>query len=53
MPAPRPTFGYGGAVFNAQPELRERVPGIFMGESARAALDQVTRLLADRPPPAA
>lgn len=45
LPAPRPLFGYGGHIFNAQPELRPRVPGIFLGESARGAVGYITALL--------
>ena len=41
---PRPKFGFGGRIFNLQPKLRESVPGIFLGEDARAARDQVRRL---------
>jgi len=48
MDAPRPVFGYGGSAFNARPELREQVDGIFMGENARVAVEQVTRAMAER-----
>jgi MerR family transcriptional regulator, light-induced transcriptional regulator len=45
MDPPRPLFGFGGASFNRQPELRERVPGFFLGENARQATDNLARLL--------
>lgn len=31
----RPLIGYGGRIFNEQPEWRDRVPGIFLGETLR------------------
>lgn len=46
-PPPRPIFAYGGQIFNVRPELREGVPGIFLGESARAAADYVSALMAE------
>lgn len=46
LDAPRPEFGYGGAIFNAEPSLRAEVPGIFLGETARAAVDNVGKVLA-------
>jgi len=45
MPAPRPVFAYGGHVFSADPDLRQGVPGIFLGESARSAVEYVIALL--------
>jgi methanogenic corrinoid protein MtbC1 len=47
MAPPRPLFAYGGRIFNAEPGLRANVPGIFLGESARAAADYVSALMAD------
>lgn len=37
--------GYGGRIFNHQPELRQSVPAVFLGEDARALADAVARLL--------
>jgi DNA-binding transcriptional MerR regulator/methylmalonyl-CoA mutase cobalamin-binding subunit len=45
MPAPRPIFAFGGGVFNKRPELRERVPGIFLGESTRSAVGYILELV--------
>jgi DNA-binding transcriptional MerR regulator/methylmalonyl-CoA mutase cobalamin-binding subunit len=39
-------LAYGGLVFNLLPELRERIPGYFLGESLDAALQAVEELLA-------
>ncbi len=49
MPAPRPLFGFGGRVFNVQPELRTRVPGIFLGENARTAVNYTLALISGSP----
>lgn len=46
MPPPRPVFGYGGPIFNVKPDLRSVVPGIFLGESARAAVEYMAALVA-------
>jgi methanogenic corrinoid protein MtbC1 len=48
MPSPGPVFGFGGNIFNARPELRDQVPGVFMGETARQALENVSQILAQR-----
>jgi MerR family transcriptional regulator, light-induced transcriptional regulator len=45
MAPPRPIFTYGGRIFNVRPELRDAIPGIFLGESARAAADYVNALV--------
>lgn len=45
-PAPRPLFGYGGRIFNVQPELRDQVPGIFLGENVRSSAAYVAALVA-------
>lgn len=45
MTPPRPLFAYGGRIFNVRPELRAGVPGIFLGESARAAAEYVNALV--------
>jgi DNA-binding transcriptional MerR regulator len=31
LPEPRPVFGFGGRVFNLNPQLGEHIPGIFLG----------------------
>jgi methanogenic corrinoid protein MtbC1 len=48
MDPPRPVFGFGGGIFNARPELRARVPGVFLGENASTALENVGNVLAQR-----
>lgn len=45
MPEPRPLFAFGGRIFNVQPELRNRIPGIFLGENARSATTYVAALM--------
>ncbi len=44
-----PLFGYGGSAFNHDPELRERVGGVFLGEMLDAAVDRVKHLLDSSP----
>ncbi len=41
----RPVYAYGGVIFNILPELRARVPGIFLGEDAAHAVDAARALL--------
>jgi methanogenic corrinoid protein MtbC1 len=43
---PTVRFGYGGRIFNQNPELRETVPGIFLGQDARTLTETVTILMA-------
>lgn len=47
MPAPRPIFAYGGRAFNVQPDLRTEVPGLFLGESSRAAVAYIMELIGE------
>jgi DNA-binding transcriptional MerR regulator len=42
---PRPRFGFGGRIFNADAALRASLPGIFLGENADAARQAVRQLL--------
>lgn len=42
---PRPLFGFGGRAFNHNPALRERLAGHFLGESVKAGLETIVRLL--------
>jgi|SRR5579859_813871 len=42
---PRPNFGFGGRLFNAEPQRRATVPGVFLGENAEQARDRVRELL--------
>jgi len=41
-------LAYGGRVFNAIPELRQRIPGHFLGEQMTAIPQVVNRLLSGR-----
>jgi DNA-binding transcriptional MerR regulator len=43
-------LGFGGRVFNLMPELRERIPGYFLGESLQRALPMVQQILSASPP---
>jgi methanogenic corrinoid protein MtbC1 len=45
---PVPLFGYGGRAFNLNPELRQRVPGYFLGETLDEACKTIARLLAQK-----
>ena len=47
---PQPVFGFGGSIFNRHPELRDAVPGIFLGEHVHDAVELITALLAERLP---
>ncbi|HEX9013772.1 MAG TPA: cobalamin-dependent protein [Anaerolineaceae bacterium] len=42
---PAPLFGYGGRAFILQPDLRQSVPGIFLGENLAQTVSAVRRLL--------
>jgi methanogenic corrinoid protein MtbC1 len=53
MPASRPLFAFGGRIFNVQPELKTQVPGIFLGESARSAVNYIINLISESPHPGA
>lgn len=35
----RPLVAYGGQIFNDEPEWREKVPGLFLGETLREGLE--------------
>jgi DNA-binding transcriptional MerR regulator len=42
-------FAYGGLVFNLIPDLRDRIPGHFLGETLVEAPDAVEDLISQRP----
>lgn len=42
-------LAYGGRIFNANPALRERIPGHFLGEDLRQVAATVERLLVNKP----
>jgi cobalamin-dependent methionine synthase I len=42
---PNVRFGYGGRIFNQNPELRESVPGVFLGVDARSLTETVGALM--------
>ncbi|HEU5102472.1 MAG TPA: B12-binding domain-containing protein [Roseiflexaceae bacterium] len=44
--------GYGGRVFNINPELRHSMPGIFLGHDARELVDITVQLLSHASAPA-
>ena len=46
---PRPVIGYGGRAFNAHPELRSTMAGVFAGATALEAVETVGDLLTERP----
>ncbi|MCA9973900.1 MAG: MerR family transcriptional regulator, partial [Anaerolineales bacterium] len=44
-------LAFGGRIFNYIPQLRERIPGFFLGERLEGAARSVAQLLAQRPSP--
>jgi len=38
-------IGYGGGIFNRLPEIRERVPGFFLGEKLSRAVEEIEKLI--------
>ena len=49
---PQMHVGYGGRVFNVNPELRHSMPGIFLGHNARELVDTAVQLLSRGASPA-
>jgi methanogenic corrinoid protein MtbC1 len=47
---PQPVFGFGGGIFPRHPELRDTVPGVFLGEHIQDAVRMITLLLAEHSP---
>jgi MerR family transcriptional regulator, light-induced transcriptional regulator len=45
----KPFVGFGGRVFTEKPEWRQRVPGVFLGESLEEGLETIDRLLQGQP----
>ena len=43
--AGRPVMGFGGRIYNEQPEWRDKGPGIFLGTSLAEAVETLERLL--------
>ncbi len=41
----RPVVAYGGLIFNEQPEWRDRVPGMFLGETLGDGVDRLEAAL--------
>ena len=37
----RPLVAFGGQIFNQEPEWREKVPGLFLGETLREGIDNL------------
>ncbi|MFN8597129.1 MAG: MerR family transcriptional regulator [Anaerolineae bacterium] len=48
LPAQRPIFTFGGPAFNDYPELRTRVPGVFLGETIQAGIAVIEHLMQTR-----
>ena len=42
-------LAFGGRAFNLMPDLKDYIPGFFLGESLDAAVETTTRLLSTRP----
>jgi len=47
LDTPKVTIGYGGRIFNIQPELREQIAGVYLGESSLQAVERVGDILAN------
>lgn len=45
MQRPQPMFAFGGRIFNVDPAWRARIPGVFLGETAREGVQQIMALL--------
>jgi methanogenic corrinoid protein MtbC1 len=45
LPPPAPQFGFGGRAFNINPNIAQKVPGVFLGESAQEAIDAIVDVL--------
>ncbi|MCB0071003.1 MAG: cobalamin B12-binding domain-containing protein, partial [Caldilineaceae bacterium] len=43
--SPRPIVGYGGRIFNVQPDLRNDIAGVFLGHTTREAVGIIGELL--------
>ena len=41
----RPIIGYGGRIFQQQPELRKETAGVYLGDSAHEAVKRIMELL--------
>lgn len=46
---PSPPIGYGGQIFRSKPELRSTVAGIYLGDTAHHAVQQIDKLLLEHP----
>lgn len=47
-------MAYGGLVFSRLPALRDKMPGIFLGDNLQAAVQEISTALGEKPrPPAA
>lgn len=49
LEAPHPVLGFGGRAFVHHPELRDRIAGVYLGDTAQEAVDQVRALLNGSP----
>jgi methanogenic corrinoid protein MtbC1 len=43
-----PIFGYGGRAFDLQPNLRKEIPGVYLGSTLGAALENINSMLKTR-----
>lgn len=43
-------LAFGGLVFNQMPELRQLIPGHFLGQTIEGAIQRVSEVIASRPP---
>lgn len=45
LPAPQPIFAYSGAIFARSPELKRKLPGVYLGDDAGTATYTARQLL--------
>ena len=45
LPEPKPIIALGGLAFQIDPTLTNRIPGTYVGPDARAAVEQIERML--------
>jgi hypothetical protein len=43
----RPIVAYGGRIFTLEPQWREKMPGVFLGETLQAGIENLDKLLRD------
>lgn len=42
---PAPVFGYGGQAFTLKPDLRQKIPGVYLGDTLADGIKQVEKII--------